>query len=149
VPLTQSLDRGWIEAHIPHRERMCLLDEVMEWSDREARCRATTHRDGAHPLRANGRLGAVCGIEYAAQTMAVHGALMASRQGVSAPPGMLVSVRHVDMQVTRLDDVAEDLIALVTRQHSDARTALYEFSLRAGLRRLISGRAAIAFGMPG
>ena len=33
------LNRGWIEAHIPHSGRMCLLDEVLEWDAR------------AHPLR--------------------------------------------------------------------------------------------------
>ena len=26
------LDRAWIERHIPHQGRMCLLDEVLEWS---------------------------------------------------------------------------------------------------------------------
>ena len=76
-----ALDRSWIEQHIPHKGRMCLLDEVLNWDATQIRCRSATHRTTDNPLRAHGRLGAVCGIEYAAQAMAVHGALV----GASAP----------------------------------------------------------------
>ena len=56
---------------------MCLLDAVLDWDDARITCRATSHADPANPLRADGRLGAANGIEYAAQAMAVHGALLA------------------------------------------------------------------------
>jgi predicted hotdog family 3-hydroxylacyl-ACP dehydratase len=69
------LDRSWIERNIPHHGRMCLLDEVLEWDAQHIRCRSGTHRQPDHPLRSQGRLGAACGIEYAAQAMAAHGAL--------------------------------------------------------------------------
>ena len=72
------LDHQWIEQHIPHKGRMCLLDAVLSWDATRIRCRSTTHRTPDNPLRAHGRLGAACGIEYAAQAMAVHGALVAS-----------------------------------------------------------------------
>jgi predicted hotdog family 3-hydroxylacyl-ACP dehydratase len=70
------LDRTWIEGNIPHHGRMCLLDEVIEWDALRIRCRSGTHRLADHPLRSRGRLGVACGIEYAAQAMAVHGALI-------------------------------------------------------------------------
>src|SRR2546430_15076222 len=73
------LDRQWIEQHIPHKGRMCLLDEVLSWDAARIRCRSATHRSPDNPLRLHGRLGAACGIEYAAQAMAVHGALVAAR----------------------------------------------------------------------
>ena len=76
------LDRGWIESHIPHRARMCLLDEVVSWDAARISCRAVSHRDPDHPLRAHGRLGVACGVEYAAQAMAVHGALASSALAV-------------------------------------------------------------------
>ena len=57
---------------------MCLLDEVLSWDATRIRCRSNTHRTADNPLRAHGRLGAACGIEYAAQAMAVHGALVAA-----------------------------------------------------------------------
>jgi predicted hotdog family 3-hydroxylacyl-ACP dehydratase len=71
------LNRAWIESRIPHRGRMCLLDEVITWSAARVSCRSSTHREADNPLRAHGILGIACGIEYAAQAMAVHGALVA------------------------------------------------------------------------
>ena len=34
------LDRTWIESNIPHKGRMCLLDEVIEWDALRIRCRS-------------------------------------------------------------------------------------------------------------
>jgi predicted hotdog family 3-hydroxylacyl-ACP dehydratase len=124
---------------------MCLLDEVLSWDATQARCRSSTHRSPENPLRAYGRLGAACGIEYAAQTMAVHGALVASAAGVTAPRGFLASARGVQLHCDRLDDVEGDLVTAVKRLAGDESTALYEFSVSADEVVLLRGRAAIAF----
>ena len=71
------LDRVAIAARIPHQGSMCLLDAVLAWDSGQIHCRASSHRQPDNPLRAAARLGAACGIEYAAQAMAVHGALLA------------------------------------------------------------------------
>lgn len=139
------LDRQWIQDHIPHQDTMCLLDEVLSWDATQTRCRTSTHRSRENPLRANGQLGAACGIEYAAQTMAVHGALVASAAGATAKPGFLASVRGVQLKVDRLDDIEGDLVTLVERVAGDDGTALYEFSVSANETVLVRGRAAIAF----
>lgn len=139
------LDRHWIEEHIPHQGGMCLLDEVLSWDQTQTQCRAATHRSLENPLRAEGRLGAACGIEYAAQTMAVHGALIASAAGAVAPSGFLASVRGVRLNIDRLDVFEGDLITSVERVAGDENTALYEFSVSADDVVLLSGRAAIAF----
>lgn len=139
------LDRRWIQDHIPHQDGMCLLDEVLSWDATQARCRSSTHRSPQNPLRAYGRLGAACGVEYAAQTMAVHGALVASAAGAAALPGFLASVRGVQLYFDRLDDVAGDLVTTVKRLAGNESTALYEFSVSADEVVLLSGRAAIAF----
>ena len=151
------LDRLWIEQHIPHKGRMCLLDEVLSWDARHIRCRSATHRTADNPLRAHGRLGAACGIEYAAQAMAVHGALVAasaplasamsaSVRGSAGTIGYLASVRNVALYVTRLDDLEADLIALAERVIGDGRTVLYEFSVWGAEQQLLSGRASIVLG---
>ena len=108
------VDRHWIENHIPHQGGMCLLDEVLAWDAVRIRCRSATHRAANNPLRAHGRLGAACGIEYAAQAMAVHGALIAVNASVSqrsAVAGYLASVRNVALHVDRLDDLETELVA--------------------------------------
>ena len=52
------MNREWIAQRIPHQGNMCLLDEVSAWSADHIECRASSHTDTAHPLRAAGRLGA-------------------------------------------------------------------------------------------
>jgi predicted hotdog family 3-hydroxylacyl-ACP dehydratase len=144
-----ALDRHWIESHIPHQGGMCLLDEVLTWNAVRVQCRSSTHRDIANPLRAHDRLAAVCGIEYAAQAMAVHGALIASRITTSpkttAVAGYLASVRNVTLFASRLDDVEGDLVAAAELVTGDDRTVLYDFSVSGGGRVLVAGRATIVF----
>lgn len=136
------LDRTWIAAHIPHQGSMCLLDAVQEWSDSAITCRASSHADPANPLRAEGRLGAANGIEYAAQAMAIHGALVA---GDDAAPrqGYLTSVRSVSLHVARLDDLPGELDVHAERLSGDANNILYQFSLSHAGRCLLEGRAAV------
>jgi predicted hotdog family 3-hydroxylacyl-ACP dehydratase len=143
------LDKRWIESHIPHRGRMCLLDEVLSWDAAHIRCRASSHRLADNPLRAHGRLGAACGIEYAAQAMAVHGAIMASLERKPAAVGYLASVRNLLLRIERLDDLEADLIASAGRLASDEGSALYEFTLSCLGRELLSGRVGIVFGEVG
>ena len=136
------LDRTWIASRIPHRHRMCLLESVLEWDEAHVVCRATSHRDVDNPLRAHGRLGVACGIEYAAQAMAVHGALLAA-ENAPARIGYLTSVREVALHVSRLDDVVADLEIEALRHSGDGNNVLYRFAVRAGRRDLLSGRAAV------
>ena len=138
-----QLDHAWIRAHIPHQGSMCLLDAVTEWDDVHIVCRASSHRTPENPLRVNGQLGAVCGIEYAAQAMAVHGALLASSDDPVARVGYLVSVRGTRLHVMRLDDITEDMIIDATSVTRSANNILYQFSLRAAGQILLTGRAAV------
>lgn len=136
------LDRDWIAARIPHQGSMCLLDGVVEWSEGHIRCVSGSHRRPDNPLLAEGRLGAACGIEYAAQAMAIHGALLAAASD-KPRQGFLASVRNVELVADRLDDVAEDLDIEAERLAGDDNNVLYQFSVKAGERLLLSGRAAV------
>lgn len=136
------LDRAEIASRIPHAGDMCLLDAVLAWSETSIACRATSHADPANPLRAGDRLGAAAGIEYAAQAMAVHGALLAAAE--SAPrQGYLTSVRNVTLHVARLDDVEGPMDVSAERLSGDGNHILYQFSLAHAGRCLLEGRAAV------
>jgi predicted hotdog family 3-hydroxylacyl-ACP dehydratase len=137
-----TFDHDWIAAHIPHALGMCLLDSVVEWDDTHVVCRASGHRGAAHPLAADGRLGVACALEYAAQAMAVHGALRAPGQRRPAS-GLLVGVRDVRFGAARLDDVAGDLAVEVHRLSGDDANVLYRFAVGAGGRVLAEGRAVV------
>jgi predicted hotdog family 3-hydroxylacyl-ACP dehydratase len=136
------LTRMEIAALIPHAGTMCLLDGVVHWDEHRIRCVSRTHRDAANPLRAGGRLPAVCGIEYAAQAMAVHGGLTA---GARARPraGYLASVRDVACRRDRLDDLEGELVVEAERLMGDAGHVIYQFRLEVGEAEILSGRAAV------
>jgi predicted hotdog family 3-hydroxylacyl-ACP dehydratase len=114
------LDHAAIAARVPHQGRMCLLDRVLGWDDAHIVCEATGHTDPAHPLRDDGRLGAAIGVEYAAQAMAVHGALMAGPHGAPTP-GYLASVRALQLHADRLDLQPAPLRVTATRLSGDGR----------------------------
>lgn len=136
------LDRAWIAAHIPHQGDMCLLDSVVEWSEAGIECHAISPLASDHPLRRAGRLGAACAIEYAAQAMAVHGALLG---GSDAPPrqGYLTSVRGVRLHVARLDEGAGDMLVRAERLTGDANHVMYQFSVHRDGCCLVEGRASV------
>ena len=122
---------------------MCLLDQVETWDQQHIQCRAHSHRAADNPLRAYGRLGAACGIEYAAQAMAVHGALLAPPGSTRARVGYLVSVRGAQLHVSQLDDIAADLQVKATCITRSENNILYQFSVSAAGDLLLEGRATV------
>jgi predicted hotdog family 3-hydroxylacyl-ACP dehydratase len=121
---------------------MCLLDGVAHWDESRIRCVTRTHLDARNPLRLDGRLPILCGIEYAAQAMAVHGGLLGGR-GAKPRAGYLASVRDVACRRDRLDDLEGDLVVEAERVMGDGERVVYEFRLTAGGQEVMSGRAAV------
>ena len=136
------LDHAGIAARIPHQGAMCLLDTVVDSSETAISCRAVSHVDPANPLRADNRLGAAAGIEYAAQAMAVHGALLAATDE-RPRRGYLASVRAVALHVDRLDDLPGELAVCAERLSGDGNHILYQFAVSHASRCLVEGRAAV------
>ncbi len=154
------LDRAGIAARIPHTGAMCLLARLDAWDTSRIVCSADNHRDPAHPLRTRSGLLATSAIEYAAQAMALHGALLGEAAGAEAAPGYLASARGVTFGVLRLDDLpfparpgptecdADELRIEATRQAGDARQMLYGFNVRHAGRLVAAGRAAVVLNTP-
>lgn len=138
------VDRDSLQALIPHSGRMCLLAGVSYFDQERIECLATSHRAPDHPLRAHGRLGAACGVEYAAQAMAVHGALPIVPSSPPAP-GALVGLRHVQFEIATLDSIESELVIACRSLGRDAGAAMYDFHVRADGRLLLSGRATVIF----
>ena len=127
---------------------MCLIDEVLDWSATDIRCRTASHRLSSNPLRTGDRLRAECGIEYVAQAIAIHGVLNAAPHGASAVAGMLASVRGLTLHVNRLDDIDADLVIRGIRIGGDSTALLYDFSIACKLKTLLTGRATIVLRGP-
>lgn len=132
-----------IAALVPHAGAMCLLDRVLAWDADRILCAARSHLDPANPLRRAGRLVALCGLEYALQAAALHGAL---RDGRPQPAGYVAALRDVALHAARLDDPAHgELRVSATLEQGESAGLLY--ALRVEAERgaaLVEGRAAIA-----
>lgn len=135
-------DRAAILALIPHQGAMCLLDRVVSWDDTRIRCETRSHLDASNPLRADGRLGVLCGCEYGMQAAALHGAL---RTGTRPQAGRVAALRVVLIAVPRLDDPAFDTLTVEAEMQMQNTTGLiYTFHLHAQTTPLLSGRGTIA-----
>ena len=146
------LTRDGIAALIPHSGTMCLLARLDAWDTQRIVCAASNHRDTDHPLRTRRGLLAPAAIEYAAQAMALHGALIGLAAGTPATPGYLASARGVQLNVLRLDDLPvagpDELRIEAVRQAGDARQILYAFTVHHAGRLLAEGRAAVVLNTP-
>ena len=137
------LDKSHWQGLIPHSGAMCLLDAVVDWNEESIHARAASHRDPHNPLRADGRLHAVNLCEYGAQAMAVHGGLLARRDGNATAPGLLVSLREVKLYIARIDDLTDELDVHARRLLAGAEAMQYAFRIEHAGSLLAEGRAAV------
>lgn len=141
--MTILLNATEIAVRVPHHGTMCLLHALHEASDTHVLCSTTSHHNADNPLRSASGLLSCNAIEYAAQAMALHGAMTAASD---EPPrgGRLASVRGVKLHVPRLDTIAGPLFVHAERLAGDTGQAMYRFTLRDEQQRmLVQGRAAV------
>jgi predicted hotdog family 3-hydroxylacyl-ACP dehydratase len=134
--------RADISKVIPHTGDMCLLDGVLECDAQRIRCISSTHRATDNPMRSGDTLLALCGIEYAAQAMAVHGAWDA-KFDQKPRAGYLAALRDVTCHTMRLDDLNDDLIIEAEKVMGDEARVIYQFRIQAGTKDIMSGRATV------
>ena len=148
-----NVDR--IRELVPHTGKMCLLERVVACDAASIRCETRSHLDRANPLRRNGHLSSVCAIEYAAQAMALHGALTAPGHSgalnATAPRGApggvrhgyLASVRDMRCHTHYLDEYSAELIVSAKLIFDESSRMIYSFAVAAGESDLVTGRAAV------
>ncbi|MEO6565129.1 MAG: 3-hydroxylacyl-ACP dehydratase [Casimicrobiaceae bacterium] len=132
---------------VPHQGAMCLLDSVEFWDASRIVCTTAQHRLADNPLAVDGRLSAVNAIEFAAQAMAVHGALEAPRRDEPAF-GMLLSVRNCVLHRDRLDQIPGVLHVKAGKVAGSQLMLLYDFSLFTGEQCIAEGRASVMLHAP-
>ncbi len=129
---------------LPHAGSMCLLDAVLAWDATTLHAITASHARTDNPLRGPQGLHAVHLAEYAAQAMAVHGALLARSQGnQTMRPGRLVSLRDVQLFAAYVDRLDGRLDVHVACLYADQAGAQYAFRVEHGTRLLASGRIAV------
>lgn len=140
--MPEPLSAAALCALIPHAGSMCLLDRVVRWDHDTIHCAAQSHRDPTNPLWRGGQLSIICGVEYAAQAMALHAALSSGRVHRA---GYIGALRDVHWSVARLDDIAESLQVHAQRTLGEDQGAIYTFSVRGHHCELMRGRASVFF----
>ena len=137
-----SLNKAAIAALIPHSGAMCLLDAVTSWDSTSIRATSRTHLQPDNPMRISGSLPTLSLVEYAAQTMAAHGALAGA---VSERPkvGYLVSLRGVSCSVQSVDGLEGEMTVEAQHVAGDAERVMYAFSVRIGNDEVLSGKAVV------
>ena len=128
---------------IPHHGTMCLLDTVERWDETIILCTTASHRDATNPLRRDNRLEAICGLEYAAQAMAVHVGLLEQGKERRLTVGYLGAVKNLMLRATRLDDAQGDLMIQASRLVGEGRSFIYAFRVSVGPEEFLDGRASI------
>lgn len=138
-----------IEQLLPHAGRMRLIDRLVAYDEERIVCESDSHGADDHPLAANGVLSIVCGLEYGAQAMAVHGALLArpALQAGTVSGGMrhgyLVAASDLHWEVQRLDQCIGPLIIEAISEFRSGNQVAYRFELRADQRTVLTGRASV------
>jgi len=128
---------------IPHRGAMSLLDDVLDWDDNQIHASSASHRHADNPLRSDGILRSVHLCEYAAQAMAVHGGLLARRDGGVAAPGFLVSLRAVKLHIARIDELPHEIDVHAEKLLDGGGSWQYVFRIEHNGMLLAEGRAAV------
>jgi predicted hotdog family 3-hydroxylacyl-ACP dehydratase len=138
--VTLPATRAAIARLVPHHGVMCLLERVTACDAQHIACVSETHRDAANPLRRDGALPAVAGVEYGLQAMALHGAITA---GAPQGAGFVAALSGVALAAARLDDIPGALTVEATALSRESRGFIYGFELRGAGRVLVAGRATV------
>ena len=128
---------------IPHQGAMCLLDTIESWDDRHIVCVATSHRRIDNPLRDRTGLRSLCAIEYGAQAIAAHAALLGLPSGQGSGVGVLAAVNDIITTVSHLDSIEGPLRirADAILLHGNGR--IYDVMVHDNGRTLLSGRLSV------
>ena len=129
---------------IPHSGKMCLIDSIDKWDEESIVCITSTHLKSDNPLLSKGILPVSALIEYGAQAMAIHGAIITKESGDKMQEGYLAALKDV-VFFTNLDisNISSSLIIKATRKFASQGNMIYEFLITSAGEKLISGRATV------
>lgn len=151
--MLSTLNSQEIEQHLPHAGKMSLLDKVCHADSSWLSATATSHLNGDNPLRFNGKLASINGIEYAAQAMAIHGFLLSEEKQAgslsnekkedSIQAGYIATVRNIEIYTPFFPQSESVIMIEVNQLMSDKNGFTYQFHISCEKKALISGKITI------
>jgi predicted hotdog family 3-hydroxylacyl-ACP dehydratase len=136
-----ALNKTQIAALIPHGSSMCLIDEVINWDNQVIHCRSNNFSSHNNPLYENDHLDTVLLIEYAAQSAAIHAALLQSSLGVKRP-AYIGAVKDIELLARISKNFSSLEIHMNCLLQSD-KGAIYEMLVLQNTQPLIRGRLTL------
>ncbi len=141
------LSRQELAVLLPHQGNMVLLNTIEHWDEQTIQATSTSHTSENHPLRKEGTLSSMAGIELAAQAMAAHSYLCASQLRTSqnkteSTPrrGFVASTSKVTISEHRLDTLPSQLDINIELIDSSNESSIYSFNITHKENHVISGR---------
>lgn len=128
---------------IPHTGKMCLLDTVIDWDESSIECESNSHRLADNPLRSEEGLWSINLVEYGAQAMAVHGALLARTQGRKLAAGYLAALRDVQLTAQDVSRIESPLRIRAENLMAQGGNLIYAFRVSVGDECIVQGRATV------
>jgi predicted hotdog family 3-hydroxylacyl-ACP dehydratase len=112
---------------LPHEPPMVLLDEVLFWEDKTARCRLRLREDT--PLVDGGRVRSAAALEYMAQCVGVCTALRSLARNEPVRMGYLVGARVMSLEVDYFR-VGDELVVEATEDYDGGELGFYACTVR-------------------
>ena len=128
---------------MPHAENMCLLDRVTDWDESTIVCESSSHMLQDNPLRTSEGLTSVSLIEYGAQSMAVHGGLIAREKGGDFSDGYLAALRDVSFERMDVSHITNKIVVMAEMLMSQNGNLVYSFHVSANDECIVHGRATV------
>ena len=120
-----------------------MLNSVEQWDATSIICLSSTHRNHDNPLRHEGRLGILSGLEFAAQAMGVHVGLTRDTSQRHASIGYLGAVRDLRIYSLSFQQFPEDLTIGAKLILAQQMSFIYAFTIKVKEQSLLEGRASI------
>lgn len=137
--LKTRLTHQQIEQRLPHAGKMCLLHEVIAADEQSLTATANSHLEADNPLRVDGKIAAINGVEYAAQAMAVHGSFLSDKPRA----GFIATLRNIELHRPYLPENGELLYIKVQQLMSDNNGFTYQFTIDCDQQSVVSGRVTV------
>ncbi len=133
---------------LPHSGTMCLLDEIVSWDKEQLVVKTMSHTELDNPLFYEDSLNSIHGIEYAAQTMALHSALLAQKETKQKESrGYLASVKNIQISEEYLFQAQSNnltpLFIYVSILMAGSQGFTYQFEILKDDKVFISGKITI------
>jgi predicted hotdog family 3-hydroxylacyl-ACP dehydratase len=118
-----------VASYLPHRPPMLLIDDIVDWSEERAVCRATIHPDCVFAI--DGVVHPAAMIEFVAQACAIYVGVRSSRSGDPPQIGFIMACRDVQFEVDRFA-VGDELTITATKVFGQKQLAAFTGTVARG-----------------